>query len=292
MKHGLSMMGSPSAGNLGDSPGGISTGFGGAPPSGTLGQEPPESQAASGSAYVQQERAWAKAELEKDPALKRFIGGVISHEEAGERRGNVFESMVNRVNYLRAHGQPNLTLRSYLSRTGDRQFYGPLRRGEINERYLKSVDMPGAMKSIDAVLGGRDVIGGLTDQGSRGDPNYNKSVYIDPKSGEGYGDLFGPKGRAYREERQRKIKAADDAAKLSDDRKDVDRGTVKTVNVNSAGTVQVDVGTTKNDATLGGDGLFRQTGTERKTQMTPASTGPKIESPKKSESHAEEANPG
>jgi hypothetical protein len=76
------------------------------------------------------------------------------------------------------------------------------------------------------------------------------------------------------------------------DRKTVDQSSIKTVKVDSNGSVKIDVGAGSKDATLGSNGLFRPIPVERQTQMAPAETGPKAATPKKSESHVEEAGPG
>src|SRR5215469_8465542 len=83
------------------------------------------------SGYLERERAWAARELDSDPELRRYLRGVITHEQSPGERSKVFEAMLNRVNALR-ETDPGLTLRQYLARQGSAQFYGPIRRGEIN----------------------------------------------------------------------------------------------------------------------------------------------------------------
>ena len=111
-------------------------------------------------------------------------------------------------------------------------------------------------------------------------------------AGETYNDWGGGLGhegnRQFRERLMAGVKSAEEAGK---DRTTVDKTSIKTVKVDAAGSVKVNIGGTQ-DATLGSQGLFKATPVERQTQMKSADSGPKAEAPKKSESHAEEAGPG
>ena len=157
-----------------------------------------------GSAYLKASRQWIADELSGDPQLRRYLGGTIAHEQnPGPERQRVFESLANRLNMLREHGEPNLTLREYLSRTGRNQFYGPIRRGQITEGLQSQAQAQNVDRDIDAVLGGSNLVRGFTDQGSLGDPNYHRGEYIDTPGGESYND-FG-NARAWREQQQRNV---------------------------------------------------------------------------------------
>jgi len=173
---------------------------------------------ATGSEYLRQERAWAKKELDEDPQLMRFVRGVIAHEQSPGERSKVFESMLNRINALRANGQPNLSIREYLSRRGSAQFYGPIRRGEITERFLRSVIDPypdDVDRDINRVLRGSNEVLGFTDQGSRNDPNFAR----ERASGEfvySHGELYGDHNAAarnYRIQQQRAVAGYRDAVR-------------------------------------------------------------------------------
>ena len=118
-------------------------------------------------------------------------------EQDPGHRAEVFKSLANRLNMMRANGHPNLTLRQYLNSKPN--FYGPIRRGEINENYLRrEVDPYRGPKGIDAeideVLGGSNRVRGMTDQGSRGDPNFGVGETI-MSHGEGYNDFGGRGGQ-------------------------------------------------------------------------------------------------
>jgi murein DD-endopeptidase MepM/ murein hydrolase activator NlpD len=150
-----------------------------------------------GSAYLKNERQWIADELSADPSLRRYLGGVLNHEQGGEGRHRVAESLFNRLNMLRQNGQPNLTLREYLSRQGNNQFYGPIRRGQITPS-------DSANAEIEQALSGSNDIRGMTDQGSAGDPNFGRGETI-MHQGEGYNDFGGEMGRRYREQQQRQV---------------------------------------------------------------------------------------
>jgi hypothetical protein len=152
-----------------------------------------------GSAYLAHERAWIGNELKGDPSLKAYLRGVLAHEQSPGERSKVFESLSNRLNMLRAHGEPNLTLKDYLSRKGSNQFYGPIRRGLVH-----GIEDAGIDREIDKVLGGSNDIRGMTDQGSRGDPNFGRGETI-MSHGEGYNDFSAPGARAWREQQQQRV---------------------------------------------------------------------------------------
>jgi hypothetical protein len=223
----------------------------------------------SGSAYLQETRKWVKDELDADPGLKRYVAGVITHEERGGKRANVYEALVNRVNFLRSHGHPNMTMREYLNGPG-RRFYGPIQSGKINEAYLRGVDhyIGDVYKEMESVHAGRNVLHGLTDQGGPGDPNYGKSIWIDPQTREGYGDVAG--AARWRMEEERRVAGG---GTRSADRASVNRGMIKTVKVDANGSVDIDVGTYARNA-LVGNRFFKDTTPERQTQMEPAKKGP------------------
>lgn len=177
---------------------------------GKAGQSPSSPQSSGqilkGSEYLKAQRQWAADELRGDPELRRYVRGVISHEQVPGERGRIFESMVNRVNYLRQNGYPNLTLKQYLSDKGNQygggaRFYAPIRDGQINEDYLRrEADGPNRAstdREMDAVLSGTNAIGMRTNQGGPSDSGYyDKDSIYSPggkpgKGAEGYGDWLG-----------------------------------------------------------------------------------------------------
>jgi hypothetical protein len=165
------------------------------------------------SAYLRNERRWIKDELDANPRLKRFLAGVLTHEESAGKRTEVAESLFNRLNALR-RTHPDITLSDYLKGKYG-QFYGPVQRGEINESYLRNqVDRYGNdYHEMDKALAGSNLVRGFTDQGSRGDPNFSEEVrsgqyVVNRQSGEVYGDHPGtPHARSYRVEQQRQVEA-------------------------------------------------------------------------------------
>jgi hypothetical protein len=113
------------------------------------------------------------------------------------------ESLANRMNYLKATKFPNLTLRDYL-RGKYGQFYGPIQRGEITPGLEATAKRQGVDRDIDKVLGGSNDIRGMTDQGSRGDPNFGVGETI-MSHGEGYNDFGRGAARAWRLRQQSRV---------------------------------------------------------------------------------------
>ena len=157
-------------------------------------------------------RAPFAAELQ-DPATKRLLKGIISAENPGAGSA-VAESLMNRtamVNEQRAaRGQPPLTLKAMIqgdaSIGGGKSFYGPVRTGAVNQ-HLARVDADKNYSAkldsyITSALGGADTIAGHTDQGSKGDPNYDKGGIGVNINGERFNDWGYGGARAWREKNQ------------------------------------------------------------------------------------------
>jgi hypothetical protein len=164
------------------------------------------------SAHYRKMREPFAAEL-KDPATRRLLKGIISAENPGAGSA-VAESLMNRtamVNEQRAaKGQPSLTLKSMIqgdpSIGGGQSFYGPVRTGAINQ-HLARVDADKNYaaqldKHIDSALSGADTIKGNTDQGSKGDPNYDAGGVGININGERFNDWGYSGARAWREKNQ------------------------------------------------------------------------------------------
>lgn len=165
-----------------------------------------------GSEHYRRMRAPFAAEL-KDPQTRRLLAALVSAENPGAGPG-VVESLMNRtamVNETRAaKGQRPLSLKQMImgdpSIGGGASFYGPIRDGRIN-RDLARVDRDpnyaARMNSyIDDALNGSNTIQGHTDQGSKGDPNYEKGGVGVNINGERFNDWGYAGSRQWREKNQ------------------------------------------------------------------------------------------
>ena len=149
----------------------------------------------------------------KDPATRQLVRAIISAENPGAGSA-VAESLMNRtamVNEKRvAQGLPPLTLKSMIqgdaSIGGGKSFYGPVRTGAVNDHLARvNADKNYAAKLdsyIEGALGGSDTIKGHTDQGSKGDPNYEKGGIGVNINGERFNDWGYGGSREWREKNQ------------------------------------------------------------------------------------------
>jgi hypothetical protein len=185
-----------------------------------------EEQPAEGggaTAFLAQKRAGFKAEIAGDPALRKMLGAVVSSEQQDPA---VIESLMNRTEMLNEQrakqGKKPLTLKQMLGKRDD-SFYGPIKHGYIDE-HLRKMDDPAyarkMLEHVDAATGGSHRIGGYTDQGSEGDPNFiaggtgvnikgGKIVPPGTKGAERYNDWGITGSREWRERREAAIKAAE-----------------------------------------------------------------------------------
>jgi hypothetical protein len=128
------------------------------------------------SEFLAGRRARFAEEYRADPSLKLATAAILSLENEGAGSA-VAESLMNRSDYT---GQ---SLRYMLLGKGGRNFYGPW--GSIPGRMAELRNQPARLKRlfgfIDEALAGRHRIGGFTDQGSLGDPNYwyRQGGYVD-----------------------------------------------------------------------------------------------------------------
>jgi hypothetical protein len=239
-----------------------------------------------GSAFLQEQRARFAEEL-KDPRTRKQLAALTTLEG---NPANVTESLMNRM------AMTGGTLRSGMFGGKPRHgFYGPINKGQL----------PGAMAAlernpkrsaavnaaIDAVLAGRNVLKGATDQGMVGDPNgkwLGGRVYgLDQV----YNDWGGFRGHEYsrqwREAQQREVLAAAQhhGARLADHirhgrERQTDGGLLK------RGMKAVDAGSLNGSASLTidlngfprgiktaakADGLFKQVALNRGRPMAQAS---------------------
>lgn len=157
-------------------------------------------------------RAPFAAEL-KDPQTRRLVAGILSAENPGAGPA-VVESLMNRtamVNEARAaKGQPPLSLKQMIqghpSLGGGLSFYNPVRTGAINQ-HLARVDRDPNYAArlngyIDDALNGSNTIQGHTDQGSKGDPNYEKGGVGVNINGERFNDWGYAGSSQWREKNQ------------------------------------------------------------------------------------------
>ena len=142
---------------------------------------------------MQQQRAGIANEIARNPGLRAQIAAMAYLEDANDPVAPI-ESLANRVNAMNATGHPMTA--AQMLRSG---FYGPINHGHL----------PGAMRTlqnnpqlanrmnlaIDTVLRGSNIIGGATDQGGPGDPNYNYAGGRVMRGREVYNDYPGGAGR-------------------------------------------------------------------------------------------------
>jgi hypothetical protein len=247
-------------------------------------------QGEGAAALLARKRAGFKEEL-KDPETRKLLGAVISSENVGAGSA-VAESLMNRtelVNASRAkRGLKPLSLKQMMGTYGH-SFYGPIKHGYIGEHLQKMNDPKYAAemnKRIDAALGGANTIKSYTDQGSKGDPNYEAGGIGVNINRERFNDWGYPGSVEWRKARQAELDKADTtadpkvAAAAAADRAMVDKRSVKTVKVDATGSVKVNVASAGSDATLGSEKLFKPTTPERQTQMVAAASGPSAGSAK------------
>lgn len=117
--------------------------------------------------FLASQRARFKDELDKNPELKQRVAAMIQLENPGAGTA-VVESLMNRMAMTGGSIEEGL-------HSG---FYGPINRGQLPGAVAGLQSNPERMaarlKNIDQALAGSNIIKGHTDQGSAGDPNYEK----------------------------------------------------------------------------------------------------------------------
>jgi len=230
-------------------------------------------------AYLAAKRAPFAKELEEHPETRKLLGAVTSSENPGAGPA-VAESLMNRtelVNAARAKkGLAPLTLHDMITGHGGKSFYGPVRSGAINEHLAKMNDPTYAAKMnalTNQALGGSDTIKSYTDQGSKGDPNYEAGGVGVNINRERFNDWGYPGSGAWRQQREAELAAADRAALNPPDRAALS----KPQEINSTGNLSVDVkAPAGTKVAYHGQNLLKNTSMQRQTQMMPTSSGPTV----------------
>jgi hypothetical protein len=236
-----------------------------------------ETPAASGSAYLAQQRAPFAAELEKNPALKLHLAGLAAAEHESDPTA-VIESLYNRtafVNQERAKkGLPPVSLEHMIAPGSSKSFYGPERAGIVDARAAQLARNPAELKRIMAAIDAArtsNLIRGATDQGSGSDPNVAWPGGKVVRQGETYNDwgAYGHEAAArFREAQQAAVArggSIGDRAKLERD--------AMTHKVEGSGTIDVNVNAPRGTfVKAAGRGLFKQTNINRQMQMEKAAS--------------------
>ena len=173
----------------------------------------PPTTAASGNAYLAQERQHLVDQYTKNPGLKLRVAAMASLEHEGDAK-LVVELLYNRINLMKSRGQGYAKSGSIDSALNS-GFYGPINKGALQQRMKELERNPARLAKIMAQIDAAhtsNVLEGATDQGSGNDPNVNWQGGRKKINGEVYNDWDGPGGhegsRKYREEQQRRVAAA------------------------------------------------------------------------------------
>ena len=126
----------------------------------------PEGAAAPGSVkpHILSKREEIMSELDRNPATARLMYQMMDTEGGGAA---TVESLVNRVAMIRQK-VPGWTIWDELN-SG---FYGPIKRGYAQTLNLHSGTIAKYQHEINIVRAGSNILRGRTDQGYKGDPNW------------------------------------------------------------------------------------------------------------------------
>jgi hypothetical protein len=139
----------------------------------------------------------------RDPGQRLQVAAMLYTEDARDPVGPM-ESFANRI--AMTGWSPSRMLHS--------GFYGPINHGQLGAAMRELRNNPHLMDrmniAIDTVGSGSNILGGATDQGSPGDPNYNWPGGRVIRGHEVYNDWGGFKGHGYarrwREEQQARVR--------------------------------------------------------------------------------------
>jgi hypothetical protein len=261
----------------------------------------------TGNAFLASQRARLKKEMDDNPELKRRFAAIIQTENptAGAQ---VAESAMNRA------AMTGRSMESILG-GGAKSFYGPVRRGQIEPtmRGMSAKTLAERYRQIDLGLAGGNLVRGATDQGSRGDPNFEAGGQAVPDvNRERFGYWGGFKGvpysRRWAQEQQAQVarsgqtsppiaqtpaehgfrfgdQGSDPFARRSSlpdymqnsqlDRLQLDQSQAASTKVEGTGKLSVHVNAPKGtNVGAEGGGLFKDVEINRQTQMEPARRGP------------------
>lgn len=146
------------------------------------------------SRTLQQVRSGIANEVARNPQLRQQLAAMAYLEDADDPVAPI-EALANRVNAMNANGHPMTA--AQMLRSG---FYGPINRGHLPGAMRTLANSPNLMNrmnhAIDTVLRGSNILGGATDQGSPGDPNYGHAGGRVVRGREVYNDWGGGAGHA------------------------------------------------------------------------------------------------
>jgi hypothetical protein len=203
------------------------------------------------------QRAAMMAEVNKDPATKRMLYGMMRSEGGG---APTVEALMNRTQMIRQK-VPGYGIGDEL-RSG---FYGPINRGAtggpLSENERAKYD-----KTLAEVVGGSNYIQGRTNQGMASDPGARLPGRVPiPGSSEVYN---------YWEGRRKGVDfSVSDSARFA--REQLDKSMAQNNKVEGTGKISVDVNAPKGTKVgAEGGGIFKDVEINRQTQMEPAKKGP------------------
>ena len=167
-----------------------------------------------GRDYLYGQRKRFKEELDKDPQLRLRAAAILSLENEGAKTG-VMESLWNRLNIPGHERSASSGLAG-----GPNSFYGPGRHpGMVEERMRLLQRDPKHLEKLYGLIEESyysNLIEGYTDQGSKGDPNYEQGGVgknINRERFNDWGEYGHAAARAARRAQQEAYKRAEDRAR-------------------------------------------------------------------------------